>query len=115
VKLLSVGDGRFVGFIPDRSSLADRIRMACKPRFVVHPDGQTPTICGFADATILAEWDVGCPPPSSLPFTIQNAALALSQRTLFRPLRVAIVEVRLRDVQVDEAEGPMAQGAVPRT
>ena len=97
VKLVRAG-AAFIGIVDDHAAFLDRVRMGLKPAFVVHHEGQTPTITGELDVRILDKHDA--------------AALLLAEQPFGRA-RAVIIEVVPRSLAIVE-EGA-AIGAVPRT
>lgn len=116
VRLLPAGDV-WVGLLDDKAAFTDRVRMAggeLKPQFVVHVDGDTPTVCGEAAVQLLGRVSPDGTPPEGIGPELERAALEVIRSAAFGAAGRVLVAVRPDAVRVDEGEDP-AHGAVPRT
>ena len=114
IRLFPGGDESWFGLARDKALFTDRVRMGMKPRFVVHADADTPTVCGDAEVRILARIPSDGSRPTDLSKTASGVLDAILADSPFAVRDAVLVEVLPRNVRVDEGDAPQ-HGAIPRT
>ena len=107
----NVGDSWY-GLVEDKALFTDRIRMGNRPKFVVHHNAETPTVCGQAEVSIVGRISKDHMP--SLTENEQRVAHELMRAQAFSYRDAVLITVRPVDVQIDAGEAPV-HGAIPRT
>jgi hypothetical protein len=101
------------GLVEDKALFTDRIRMGNRPKFVVHYNAETPTVCGEAEVSIVGRV-ASSQMLKSLSGADQNAATELINTQIFGFRDAVLIQVKPVDVRIDEGESPV-HGAIPRT
>jgi hypothetical protein len=112
IRVARAGGDAWLGLVRDHSVFAERVRMGMRPTFVVHHDGETPVVCGTADAKLRGRVAVSL--PADLTESERDAVEDLRSGAGFSRDDLVIVELRLADVDIDDGEAPL-HGAIPRT
>jgi hypothetical protein len=114
VRLVRARGGVWLGLAADRALFLERVRLGLRPRFVVHLDVDTPTLCGEASVHIVGRLGQAGAAPTGLVDDRASLIARMVEREPFGLEDLVVLEVTLHAIQLDDGEGA-AHGAVPRT
>jgi hypothetical protein len=114
VRARATDDGRYLALLGETALLTDRFRLGDRARFVVHVDGETPTMCGTASVALIGRLGADGVISPELPRATATVARLLVEDAPFRVQGCVLVALAPDDVRIDEGDVP-SHGAVPRT